>query len=210
MKVDSISSDSFGENFPSKLTPLDSNKLMSVTDTRELPDYYQHHIDHLNKTISELKAVTEKDNKRYERIIGRLRFRLSLFSLFWFLTVLSLSGVFGWFSFQWYNQLQLQKQLATFSPEKIQEVEQLKTDINNLSQTVIPQLQTEVTANQEQIGKVNTKIDKSQKSMSVLVKAMQELVSSEATDQPVENSILVKPNSSEVFSPTPKSTAPNS
>lgn len=209
MNVDSISSDSFGEKFPSQLTPLDSNKLVSVTDTREIPDYYQYHIEHLNKTISELKAVSEKDNKRYERIIGRLRFRLSLFSLFWFLTVLSLSGVFGWFSFQWYNQLQLQKQLATFSPEKIQEVEQIRTDINNLSQTVIPQLQTEVTANQEKIGKVNTKIDKNQKSMSVLVKAMQELVSSEASEKPVENSILVKPNSSEVFSPTPKSTTPN-
>lgn len=210
MKVDSISSDSFGEKFPSQLTPLDSNKLVSVTDTREIPDYYQHHIDHLNKTISELKAVSEKDNKRNERIIGRLRFRLSLFSFFWFLTVLSLSGVFGWFSFQWYNQLQLQKQLATFSPEKIQEVEQIRTDINNLSQTVIPQLQTEVTANQEQIAKLNTKIDKNQKLMSVLVKAMQELVSSEASEKPVENTILVKPNSSEVFSPTPKPTAPNS
>jgi hypothetical protein len=208
--VDSISSDSFGDKLASPLTPVDSNKLVSVTDTREIPDYYQHHIDHLNKTISELKAVTEKDNKRYERIIGRLRFRLSLFSLFWFLTVLSLSGVFGWFSFQWYNQLQLQKQLATFSPEKIQEVEQLRTDINNLIQTIIPQLQTEVTANQEQIGKVNTKIDKSQKSMSVLVNAMQELVNSEATDKPVENPSVVKPNSLEVSPPTPKTTTPNS
>ncbi len=208
--MDSISSDSFGDKLASPLTPVDSNKLVSVTDTREIPDYYQHHIDHLNKTISELKAVTEKDNKRYERIIGRLRFRLSLFSLFWFLTVLSLSGVFGWFSFQWYNQLQLQKQLATFSPEKIQEVEQLRTDINNLIQTIIPQLQTEVTANQEQIGKVNTKIDKSQKSMSVLVNAMQELVNSEATDKPVENPSVVKPNSLEVSPPTPKTTTPNS
>lgn len=197
--MDSISSDNFDDKLASPLTPVDSNKLVSVTDTREIPNYYQQHIDDLNNTISELKAVSEKDNKKYERIIGRLRFRLSLFSFFWFLTVLSLSGVFGWFSFQWYNQLQLQKQLATFSPEKIQEVEQIRTDINNLSQTVIPQLQTEVTANQEKIGKVNTKIDKNQKSMSVLVKAMQELVSSDATDKPVENSILeIKPNSSKV------------
>ncbi len=208
--MDSISSDNFGDKLASPLTPVDSNKLVSVTDTREIPNYYQQHIDDLNKTISELKTASEIDNKKNERIIRRLKFRLSLLSFFWFLTVLTLSGVFGWFSFQWYNQLQLQKQLATFSPEKLQEIEKIRTDVNNLSQTVIPQLQTEVTTNQEQIVKVNTKIDKSQKSMSVLVNAMQQLMNSEATDKPVENPSVVKPNSSEVSPPTPKSTTPNS
>ncbi|WP_414625131.1 hypothetical protein [Calothrix sp. CCY 0018] len=80
-------------------------------------------------------------------------------------------------------------------------MEQIRTDLKNLSPTVIPQLQTEV--------KVNTKINKSQKSMSVLVKAMQELVSYDATEKPVENSILDKPNSSEIFPATTKSTTPN-
>ena len=208
--MDSISSENFGDKLASPLTPVDSNKLVSVTDTREIPNYYQNHIDDLNKTISELKTASEKDNKKNERIIRRLKFRLSLLSFFWFLTVLTLSGVFGWFSFQWYNQLQLQKQLATFSPEKLQEIEQIRTEMNKLSETVIPQLQTEVTTNQEQIAKVNTKIDKSQKSMSVLVNAMQQLVNSEATDKPVENPSVVKPNSSEVSPSTPKSTTPNS
>ena len=208
--MDSISSDNFDDKLASPLTPVDSNKLVSVTDTREIPNYYQNHIDDLNKTISELKTASEIDNKKNQRIIRRLKFRLSLLSFFWFLTVLTLSGVFGWFSFQWYNQLQLQKQLATFSPEKLQEIEKIRTDVNNLSQTVIPQLQTEVTNNQEQIVKVNTKIDKSQKSMSVLVNAMQQLINSEATDKPVENPSVVKPNSLEVSPPTPKSTTPNS
>lgn len=213
MKIDRISSDNFGGKSSSQLTPIDSNKQpVSVTDTREIPDYYQQHIDYLNKTISELKTASEKDNKKYERIIRRLRFRLSLSSMFWFLTVLALSGVFGWFGFQWYNQLQLQKQLATFSPEKVQEIEKIRTDVNQLSQTVIPQLETGIKTNQEEIAKANTKIDKSQKSMSVLVKAMQELINPAETENSTESQNLeIKPNSSEA-SPKPKSseTTPNS
>lgn len=205
MNEHNIPSDDFGNKPDSHLTPVDSDKqLVSVTDTREIPDYYQQHIDSLNKTISELKTASEKNNKKQERIIGRLRFRLSLLSSFWFLTVLVLTGVFGWFGFRWYNQLQLQKQLATFSPEKVQEIEKIRTDIKELSQTVIPQLQTDIKGNQEQIGKLDTKIDKNQKSMSILVKAMQELVNTdntdntETTDKPVENqSLEIKPNSSE-------------
>ncbi|MEM9923276.1 MAG: hypothetical protein AAF915_05895 [Cyanobacteria bacterium P01_D01_bin.50] len=49
------------------------------------------------------------------------------------------------------------------------------------------QLQSEIKANQEQITKVNTKIDKNQQSMSVLVKAMQELINSEVSDKALEN-----------------------
>ncbi len=208
MDQHNIPSDDFGDKLVSHLTPVDSNRqLVSVTDTREMPDYSQQRIDDLNKTISELKAASEKSNKKYERVTGRLRFRLSLMSFFWFLTVLILSGVFSWFGFRWYNQLQLQKQLATFSPEKVQEVEKIRTDIKELTQTVIPQLQTEIKANQEQILKLDTKIDKSQKSMSVLLKAMQELVNSEPTSKAVEDRSL----STEV-SPTAssKTTTPSS
>ncbi|MBV6627113.1 MAG: hypothetical protein KI793_29945 [Rivularia sp. (in: Bacteria)] len=211
--MDNISSGNFGDKLASQLTPVDSEKqLVSVTDTREIPDYYQQHIDYLNKTISELKTASEKDSKKSERIIRRLRFRLSLFSMFWFLTVLGLSGVFAWFGFRWYNQLQLQKQLATFSPEKIQEIEQIRTDVNQLSQTVIPQLQTAVKTNQEEIVKANSKIDKSRKSMSVLVKAMQELINSPDTENSAANQKLeIKPNPLQQ-SPKPESSGitPNS
>ena len=152
MSEQNIPSDNFDDKLDSNLTPIDEHKqLVSVTDTREMPDYSQQHIDELNKTISELKAASEKSNKKHERIIGRLRFRLSLLSSFWFITVLILSGVFGWFGSRWYNQLQLQKQLATFSPEKVQEIEIIRNDIKEFTQTVIPQLQTEIKANQEQI-----------------------------------------------------------
>lgn len=204
MNKHNISDDNFGDKPASQLAPVDSNRqLVSVTDTREIPDYYQQHIDDLNKTISELKTASEKARKKQERIIGGLRFRLSLLSSFWLLTVLVLTGVFGWFGFRWYNQLQLQKQLATFSPEKVQEMEKIRTDILQLTETVIPQLQTEIKANQSETIKLNTKIDRSQKSMSVLVKAMQQLVNSEPTDKLVENqSSDIKSNSSEV-SPTP-------
>lgn len=188
MKKHSISDEDFGDKQSSHLTPVDSkSQAVSVTDTREIPDYYQHHVDNLNKEISELKSASEKDKKKYERIIGRLRFRLSLFSFFWFLTILILSSVFGWFGFRWYTQLQLQKQSATFSPERVEEIEKIRTDIKEFSQTLVPQLQREIKANQEQIAKVNTKIDKNQQSMSVLVKAMQELINSEATDKTLEN-----------------------
>ena len=169
---------------PASVTPVDSERqIVSVTDTREIPDYYQHHIEDLHKTILELKSASEKNNKKHERIISRLRFRLSLFSFFWFLTVLILSGVSGWFGFRWYNQMQLQKQLATFSPEKVQEVEKIRDEIKEFSQT-LPQLQTEIKANQEEI-------DKSQQSMSVLVKAMQELINGDSENQSLE----VKPDS---------------
>ncbi|MBV6621409.1 MAG: hypothetical protein KI793_00380 [Rivularia sp. (in: Bacteria)] len=171
-----ISSENFG----------DSDKLVSVTDTREIPDYYQQHINDLHKTIDELKSTAKKDYKKYERTIGRLRFRLSLLSSFWFVTVLVLCSVFGWFGSRWYSQLQLEKQLATFSPEKVQEIEKIRNDIKELSQTVIPQLQAEIKGNQEQVNKLDAKIDKSQQSMSVLVKAMQELVNSPITDKPAE------------------------
>ncbi|MCJ8280002.1 MAG: hypothetical protein MJK14_08825 [Rivularia sp. ALOHA_DT_140] len=132
---------------------------------------------------------------------------MSLLSTFWFLTVIILSSVFGWFSFNWYNQLQLQKQLATFYPEKVAEIEKIRNDIKELNQTVIPQLQTEIKANQEQAIKLDTKIDKSQKSMSVLVKAMQELVNSEPTAQAVENQSL---SSEPSPTPSPESTPLNS
>ncbi|NJN13449.1 MAG: hypothetical protein HC815_38300 [Richelia sp. RM1_1_1] len=67
--MDNISSGNFGDKFASQLTPVDSDKQpVPVTDTREIPDYYQQHIDHLNKTISELKTVSEKENKRYEEL----------------------------------------------------------------------------------------------------------------------------------------------
>lgn len=180
-----------GDRLDSNLTPIDSNReLVPVTETREIPDYSQQHINELNKTIAELKTASEKSNKKYERIIGRLRFRLSLLSSFWFITVLILSGVFGWFGSRWYNELQLQKQLATFSPEKVQEIEKIRTEINDFSQTVIPQLQTEIKANQEQIAKLDTKIDKNQKSTSVLVKTIQDLLNPEETDTTVENQSL--------------------
>lgn len=199
MNEHNIPSDNFGEKPDSHLTPVDSNRqLVSVTDTREMPDYSQQHIDDLHKTISELKAASEKANKKHERIVGRLRFRLSLMSLFWFLTVLILGGVFSWFGFRWYNQLQLQKQLATFSPEKVQEIETIRNDVKQFTQTVIPQLQSEIKANQEQISKLDTKIDRNQKSTSVLVKTIQDLLNPEATDETVENQSL----STEV-SPTP-------
>lgn len=190
MNEHNIPSD-FGDRPDSNLTPLDSNReLVPVTETREIPDYSQQHINELNKTIAELKTASEKSNKKYERIIGRLRFRLSLLSSFWFITVLILSGVFGWFGSRWYNELQLQKQLATFSPEKVQEIEKIRTEINDFSQTVIPQLQTEIKANQEQIAKLDTKIDKNQKSTSVLVKTIQDLLNPEETDTTVENQSL--------------------
>ena len=199
MNEHNIPSDDFGDKPDSHLTPVNDHKqLVSVTDTREMPDYSQQHIDDLHKTIAELKSTSQKENKKKERIIGRLRFRLNLMSFFWFLTVLILGGVFGWFGFRWYNQLQLQKQLATFSPEKVQEIEIIRNDIKEFTQTVIPQLQTEIKANQEQIAKLDTKIDKNQKSMTVLVKTIQQLLNPEATDQTVENQSL----STEV-SPTP-------
>lgn len=183
-----------GDRLDSNLTPIDSNReLVPVTETREIPDYSQQHINELNKTIAELKTASEKSNKKYERIIGRLRFRLSLLSSFWFITVLLLSGVFGWFGSRWYNELQLQKQLATFSPEKVQEIEKIRTEINDFSQTVIPQLQTEIKANQEQIAKLDTKIDKNQKSTSVLVKTIQDLLNPETTDTTVEISPTASP-----------------
>lgn len=188
MSEHNIPSDNFGEKPDSHLTPVDSNKeLVSVTETREIPDYSQQHIDELHKTIAELKAASEKSSKKYERIIGRLRFRLSLLSSFWFITVLLLSGVFGWFGSRWYNELQLQKQRATFSPERVEEIDKIRTEIKELNQTVIPQLQTEIKTNQEQITKLDTKIDKNQKSTSVLVKTIQDLLNPEATEETVEN-----------------------
>lgn len=201
MSEHNIPSDNFGDKPDSHLTPIDDHKqLVSVTDTREMPDYSQQHIDDLHKTISELKTASEKANKKHERIIGRLRFRLSLMSFFWLLTVLILGGVFGWFGFRWYNQLQLQKQLATFSPEKVQEIETIRNEVKEFTQTVIPQLQNEIKANQEQISKLDAKIDKNQKSTAVLVKTIQDLLNPEATDETVENQSL----STEV-SPTPSS-----
>lgn len=191
MEEHSIPSDNFGNN------PTYSDKqLVPVTYTREIPDYYQQHIDNLNQTIEEQKLISERNSKKQERIIRNLRFRLSLLSYFWFLTVLVLTGVFGWFSFRWYNQLQLQKQLATFSPEKVEEIEIIRNDIKELSKTIVPQLQAEIKNNQTEITKVNAKIDKNQKSMSVLLQAMQGLVASETTDKTTEN------QNSEV-SPTP-------
>ena len=190
MNEHNIPSENFGDE-PDTHLSVDSNReLVSVTDTREMPDYSQQHIDDLHKTISELKTAAQKTNKKHERIIGRLRFRLSLLSSFWFLTVLILSGVFAWFGFRWYNQLQLQKQLATFSPEKVQEIEIIRNDIKEFTQTVIPQLQKEIKANQEQIANLDTKIDKNQKSTSVLVKTIQDLLNPEATDSRVENQSL--------------------
>ncbi|BAY82814.1 hypothetical protein NIES267_22980 [Calothrix parasitica NIES-267] len=203
MNENNIPSDNFGEKLDSHLTPVDSNReLVSVTETREIPDYSQQHIDELHKKIAELKTASEKSSKKYERIIGRLRFRLSLLSSFWFITVLLLSGVFGWFGSRWYNQLQLQKQLATFSPEKVQEIDKIRTEIRQFSQTIIPQLQTEIKANQEQITKLDAKIDKNQKSTSVLVKTIQDLLNPEATETTVENQ-----SSSTEVSPTPSPTA---
>jgi len=199
MSEHNIPSDNFGDKADSHLTSVDSNReLVSVTETREIPDYSQQQINELNNMIAELKAASEKSNKKYERIIGRLRFRLSLLSSFWFITVLLLSGVFGWFGSRWYNELQLQKQLATFSPEKVQEIEKVRTEIKEFSQTVIPQLQTEIKANQEQITKLDTKIDRNQKSTSVLVKTIQDLLNPEATETTVENQSL-----STELSPTP-------
>ncbi|MEO1765196.1 MAG: hypothetical protein AAFR83_25360 [Cyanobacteria bacterium J06629_18] len=67
-------SDNFGEKPDSHLTPVDSKReLVSVAETREIPDYSQQHIDELQKTIAELKTASEKSSKKYERIIGRLR-----------------------------------------------------------------------------------------------------------------------------------------
>lgn len=208
MNEHNIPSDDFGDQPDSHLTPVNDHKqLVSVTDTREMPDYSQQHIDDLHKTISELKAASQKANKKHDRIVGRLRFRLSLMSFFWFLTVLILGGVFGWFGFRWYNQLQLQKQLATFSPEKVQEIEIIRNDIKEFTQTVIPQLQTEIKANQEQIVKLDTKIDKNQKSMTVLVKTIQQLLNPDVTDGTVENQSL----STEISpTPSPQSTESNS
>lgn len=205
MSEHNIPSDHFSEKADSHLTSVDSNReLVSVTETREIPDYSQQHIDELHKTIAELKAASEKSNKKYERIIGRQRFRLSLLSSFWFITVLLLSGVFGWFGSRWYNELQLQKQLATFSPEKVQEIEKIRTEMREFSQTVIPQLQTEIKANQEQITKLDTKIDRNQKSTSVLVKTIQDLLNPEATETTVENQSL-----SPTPSPEPTTLNPN-
>ena len=205
MSEHNIPSDNYGDKPDSNLTPVDSNReLVSVTETREIPDYSQQHIDELHKTIAELKAASEKSNKKYERIIGRQRFRLSLLSSFWFITVLLLSGVFGWFGSRWYNELQLQKQLATFSPEKVQEIEKIRTEMREFSQTVIPQLQTEIKANQEQITKLDTKIDRNQKSTSVLVKTIQDLLNPEATETTVENQSL-----SPTPSPEPTTLNPN-
>ena len=205
MSEHNIPSDNCGDKPDSNLTPVDSNReLVSVTETREIPDYSQQHIDELHKTIAELKAASEKSNKKYERIIGRQRFRLSLLSSFWFITVLLLRGVFGWFGSRWYNELQLQKQLATFSPEKVQEIEKIRTEMREFSQTVIPQLQTEIKANQEQITKLDTKIDRNQKSTSVLVKTIQDLLNPEATETTVENQSL-----SPTPSPEPTTLNPN-
>lgn len=40
-------------NTPSDNRPVDSDRqLVPVTDTREIPNYYQQHIDDLNKTIA--------------------------------------------------------------------------------------------------------------------------------------------------------------
>ncbi|MEM7724788.1 MAG: hypothetical protein AAF208_00260 [Cyanobacteria bacterium P01_A01_bin.45] len=188
MKVNNIFSEDFGDKPASNITSVDSNtQAVSITDTCEIPNYYQQYIDDLNKTISELKITAEKDSQKQERIINRLRFRLGLFSFFWFFTVLILSGTFGIFSFQWYNQMQMQKQLANISPEKIQEFEKTRADIQELSQTVIPNMQAEISTNQEKITKVTSNIDTSQRSISVLVKAMQELVSLQEADKSSEN-----------------------
>ncbi len=173
---DNNSPENFSVRPATDLTPVDSNKqVVSVTDTREMSDNYQQHIDDLNNTIAELKSASEKENKKNERIIRRLRFRLNLLSIFWVLTVLILSSVFGWFAFRWYNELQLQKQLATFSPERVQDIQQIRNEIKELNKTLIPQLQTEIKRNQEEMNNINTKIDKSQESISVLIKAMEEL-----------------------------------
>ena len=200
-----IPSDHFSEKADSHLTSVDSNReLVSVTETREIPDYSQQQINELNNTIAELKAASEKSNKKYERIIGRQRFRLSLLSSFWFITVLLLSGVFGWFGSRWYNELQVNNSQFRKKRGKVQENEKITNEMREYSQTVIPQLQTEIKANQEQITKLDTKIDRNQKSTSVLVKTIQDLLNPEATETTVENQSL-----SPTPSPEPTTLNPN-
>ncbi|MDJ0692915.1 hypothetical protein [Mastigocoleus sp. MO_188.B34] len=204
MKNIDVGTSDFNQDYVSDITPLDSHQeIIKITEMRELHDLNLQHLEDLNKTISELQSSLEKKSKEQEKIHRRLRFRLRFFTFIWLLTVLGLTAVFGWFSLRWYMQLQIQRKVAAFTPEKLEQIEKIQTSFVKLNEDTIPQLKNELEKNKKeiaeinnQITEVNTKLDKPQQAMTVLVKALQELVDSQKTQS---NSVNVdKPKSTDL------------